>query len=71
MASIENASATDRIAGTRATATRSWARRTVTDELLRMVSEVYRQNLTDRWVEAVASAFSTGYRTVARYVQTA
>jgi len=50
---------------------RSGARRTVTDDLLRQVADIYRLNVTDRPVEAVQGAFGTSHRTAARYVQTA
>jgi len=51
---------------------RSGARRTVTDELLRSVAKVYRDNITDRPVEHVRAAFRpASYRTAARYVQLA
>jgi hypothetical protein len=50
---------------------RSGARRIVTDDVLRKVAEVYRENVADRPVEAVGGAFRTTHRTAARYVQRA
>jgi len=50
---------------------RSQARRTVTDELLRQVAEVYRANLKDRPGEAVRAAFWVHPRTAARYIRAA
>jgi len=50
---------------------RSAARRTVTDELLRQVAEVYRANLKDRPGEAVRAAFWVHPRTAARYIRAA
>lgn len=52
-------------------AARQGSRRTVTDDLLQSVADVYRENINDRPVEAVQRAFGTSYRTAARYVQLA
>jgi hypothetical protein len=50
---------------------RAGARRTITDDLLRQVAEIYRANASDRPTEAVLVAFGTSPRTAARYVQQA
>ncbi len=47
------------------------ARKVITDDLLRKVADVYRQNATDRPTKAVEVAFGVSARTAARYVDLA
>lgn len=50
---------------------RKGARRTVTDDLLKEVAAIYRENVGSSPVEAVMNAFQTSHRTAARYVSRA
>lgn len=50
---------------------RAASRRSVTDDLLREVADVYRANVDGRPTEAVQRAFGVAHRTAAKYVQLA
>lgn len=50
---------------------RAAGRRTVTDDLLSRVADVYRANVATRPTEAVRQTFGVSYRTAAGYVQRA